>query len=162
MSKLVYLSQGRVTVVDDADYALVMSYCPWYYSNGYALHSSYIGMVNGRPKRRAIRMHWLILPPKDGVEPDHKDGDGLNNQRANLRYATREQQMANRKPWTTRKGKHSRYKGVSKWGRRWRALINVDKKRTHLGMFSTQEEAARAYNEAAKRLLGEYAWLNDV
>jgi hypothetical protein len=95
-----------------------------------------------------------------GMEIDHKDGDGLNNQRSNLRLASKKQNQANRgAPTNNRSG----YKGVSANGRGgWRASIFVDGKTRRVGDYDTPLEAARAYNQAALAAFGEFAKLNEV
>lgn len=103
-------------------------------------------------------MHHEILAVADGLEVDHIDGDGLNNRRSNLREADDVQQGANK-----RNRKHSsRFKGVS-WDqrkKRWRASIRVAYKLKNLGRFAREEDAARAYDEAAITAFGRFARLN--
>jgi hypothetical protein len=100
---------------------------------------------------------------------DHEDGNGLNNQRYNLRPADHGLNNANRRPATTHggKAKTSRYKGVS-WFRpgpgkgreRWRARIRIDGREAALGYFDDEEAAARAYDDAARAAWSEYACPN--
>ena len=88
--------------------------------------------------------------------PDHIDGDGLNNQRSNLRPATAGQNMMNRrKRWRAT----SRFVGVCWYPRRekWLARIYRDGTKHHLGDFSFEVEAALAYDAAAREMFGEYA-----
>lgn len=149
---------GRVALVDDEDYDLVMEYkwfvvevtTPGQRSGPYARTDGYMAI----PGRRHIFMHNLVA---DFPKPDHIDGDGLNNQRSNLRPATASQNMANRRPWG-----RSPYKGVS-WNCRrlmWQATIDYEHKRRFLGYHASQEEAARAYDIAAIEIHGEFARLN--
>ena len=111
--------------------------------------------INGR-LYLASRLAWLYMtgqwPEKD---IDHKDGNTLNNRWSNLREATRSQNLANAK---IRCGGASRFKGVSwhKGGQKWQAKIKCQKF-YYLGLFKTEEEAHSAYQEAAKRLFGEFA-----
>jgi hypothetical protein len=90
---------------------------------------------------------------------DHEDGNGLNNQRANLRPATQSQNLANQRK---RPGLTSQFKGVRWYGKLtpWRASISIGGRRVHLGSFITEEAAARAYDAAALAEWGEYARLN--
>lgn len=78
----------------------------------------------------------------------------------NLRWASRSEQMMNRGKFKRRK--HSKYKGVTQKDSKWRAVINCNKKRIHLGYFSTEKEAATAYNTAALKYHGNYAQLNPI
>ena len=105
-------------------------------------------------------LHRVITPPPDGFEVDHRDRNGLNNMDANLRFASKGQNQANR-----RKGAASRFKGVTldsreSLPRRWVAKIQCDGLPIWLGRHASAEEAARAYDEAAVRLFGEFARTN--
>lgn len=151
---------GRVALVDDEDYELVMQYrwnvhepeprpgrrpkCPYAVTNCYA---------GGR--HATIRMHVLIMGAK-GI--DHIDHDGLNNQRRNLRLATGSQNNQNARP---RLEASSQYKGVCKVGRGlWRAYIDIEGQRRKLPDFASELEAAYAYDTAARELFGEFACPN--
>jgi hypothetical protein len=108
-------------------------------------------------------MHRLILAPPDGMEVDHADRNGLNNRRANLRIATRAQNLQNRGSHT-RSGQPStsEFKGVS-WDKAraaWKANINVHGRQEHLGRYSSEVEAARAYDLRAHEAFGPFAFLN--
>lgn len=121
---------------------------------------AYTIFSKGRKKLTA-RMHQIILPLPKGFEVDHKNCNGLDNRRHNLRAATHSQNCANR----TVGGKNkrlSKYKGVSKKNRKWSAAVQKDGTIYRLGSFTTEQEAARAYNEAAKRLFGEFARVNRI
>lgn len=111
------------------------------------------------PRQVFIKMHREILGVPEGVQVDHRDGNGLNNQRYNLRQATHVQNGGNRRKF---KGQ-SKFKGVRapqtpKNG--WRATIREGDKAVNLGTHETEEEAARAYDRAAKEKWGDYARLN--
>jgi hypothetical protein len=103
-------------------------------------------------------MHRFIMGMSfgDRKKIDHRDGNGLNNQRHNLRPATHAQNMCNyKKPATNTSG----YKGVTwhKQHAKWQAKIRVDGKRLSLGTFGSPEEAYAAYCKAANDLHGEFA-----
>jgi hypothetical protein len=110
---------------------------------------------------RYVMLHRFILDPPPGLEVDHVNRDGLDCRRGNMRLATRSQNSGNS---PSRRGSTSRYKGVS-WhrrDRRWVAEIMFAGRQYHLGRFSLEEEedAALAYDAAARVLFGEFAWLN--
>ena len=94
------------------------------------------------------------------MQVDHIDGNGLNNQRNNLRIVTNQQNGMNQKK--QRRSTTSRYKGVC-WHNKnkgWMAGIKHNRKTIYLGCYETEEEAALAYNTEATRIFGEYAKLN--
>jgi hypothetical protein len=147
----VTLTQGKVSIIDAPDVPLVAgrNWCALRYKGGkwYA----YCKSIGGR-------MHKIISPPPDGMLTDHKDGDGLNNRRENLRHASRSQNAANQSV-TVRS--RTGIKGVQKRSERcWRARIMVDGKELHLGQFDTADEAIVAYNIAARDLFGPFAALS--
>jgi hypothetical protein len=147
-------SAGRVALVDDADYDLVMAY-RWYSHRGNRGGLYAVGATRRPDGRRAwIRMHILIMGRK-GI--DHRNGDGLDNQRSNLRLATGSQNNANQRPT---EGHASRFKGVGRRRQRWRAYIHVQGVFRSLGQFANEEDAARAYDTAALATWGEFAYLN--
>jgi hypothetical protein len=98
-----------------------------------------------------------------GCVVDHIDRDGLNNTRGNLRLATTTENARNKKQRESRKTAGV-YKGVVRENRAlakpWRAKIQVGPRRLHLGRFATAEEAARAYDAAARQLFGSFAATN--
>lgn len=103
-----------------------------------------------------LHLHKLVYGARDDVLVDHENGDGLDCRRSNLRQATQLQNSRNRKNTPTER---SPYKGVHlpKGMKRWQAYIYIEYKRTHLGYFDTAEEAAHAYDDAARRHFGEFA-----
>lgn len=93
---------------------------------------------------------------------DHINHDGLDNRRCNLRPATHAENRRNMLKRTMRSGRPSlsQYKGVAPKRQKWRAQIVVDRKEIYLGVFSSEEEAAHAYDKAARQYHGEFALLN--
>lgn len=153
------LTQGKVALVDEQDYARVAKY-KWRVKKGgggrpYA--ARVVRMPNG--KRRLILLHRFIMHPPAGVQIDHVNGDGLDNRRCNLRYANGSQNQANRHDLATNT---SGFRGVTFHRQRgkWQAQIKVDGKNHYLGLFTSPEAAAAAYDEKAGEYFGEYARLN--
>ena len=161
--KLIIFRKGvkNEVLYDDKDHELISKY-KWFVNNGgYAV--CWNGTENG--KRVLIIMHRLILGVKSKeIHVDHANHNKLDNRRCNIRTCTREQNARNRTGYGT-----SKYLGASmffcerkgkRYGPYYRALIQVDKKSKHLGVFKTEEAAAMAHDEAAKKYYGEFANLN--
>jgi len=151
----IVLSCGAVTWVDDDVYVWASQYS-WHLNgrpgNRYVSRCTKIG-----GKQKIHRLHNEILGV---VGVDHNDCDPLNNLRGNLRPANASQQGQNTRK---RKGCSSRFKGVShhKQNGRWQAEIKPPgQKKIFLGYFDEEQDAARIYDEHAKRLFGEFAKLN--
>lgn len=140
---------GLWAVVDTADLDLVEGRS-WSVSR--SGHTWYV-----RSKRSGGQLHRAILglADDDPRQGDHINGNGLDNRRANLRPASRAQNMANRRPNVSAA---SKYKGVrkSERGSGWAAMLSGG----YLGYFPTEEAAARAYDAAAAERYGQYARLN--
>ena len=155
------LTQGQFAKVSPDDFA-ELSQWKWhaYWNDNtksfYAVRK--LPRVKGQP-RVQVWMHRQILglEYKDGKQGDHKNHDTLDNQRGNIRVATRCQQQANTR---TQKNNRCGIKGVKFESRsgRWVAKIMHERTNHHLGTFDTAEEARTAYCEAAKRLKGEFAY----
>lgn len=151
--KYIKLTKGKRAIVDNEDFERLSS-LNWSFTNGYAAKK-----VKGN---KNLFMHTFIMNcPKD-KKIDHKNGNGLDNRKTNLRICTQAQNIANQKIGTRN---ISGYKGVSyfkagKRLKRWVAKIVVNYRQKHLGYFDNKKEAALAYNEAAKKYFGEYARLN--
>jgi len=112
--------------------------------------------VDGR-KYLVHRLIWLHVHGSLPQRLDHADGDRTNNRIANLRPCSQSQNSANRK--RPRRAGRGRFKGVSwhKKSQQWRAYIVIDGKQRHLGFFSRERDAARAYSRAAKEAFGSFA-----
>jgi hypothetical protein len=148
---------GLVALVDDADHERVSRYTWWPLKTHCGTTYAWT-----RVEGRTTLLHRFILPAEGKV--DHKDGDGLNCQHGNLRPATDQQQMQNR---VKAHGpvKKPKYKGIYSRaqhtrGRAWIARLHKDGKTRYLGAFFTPEEAAMAYDTAAREAYGEYACTN--
>lgn len=106
--------------------------------------------------RKVLSMHRLILGNPKGAQVDHRDTDGLNNVRSNLRLATHAENQQNKTPY---KNNTTGAKGIYWDARveRWRARIAYNSKRKSLGYFATKDEAQKAYADAASQLHGDFA-----
>jgi hypothetical protein len=104
-------------------------------------------------------MHRLIMGEPPAAMIDHRDGDGLNNSRANLRICTPSQNQQNRKHQALNT---SGYRGVTYHKRlaRWQAQLGHDGRKHYLGVFHNPIDAARAYDLKAVEHFGEFANLN--
>ena len=154
MTKTIELTQGKVALVDDEDYERINAY-KWYYCKGYAVRKF------GSPPRKFVYMHRVILDTPDGLETDHVNGDGVDNRKANLRACTRSENQRNLGRTISNT---SGFKGVtkSKGSTKWIASIKHFGQQIYLGRFTTPEAAARAYDEAALKLHGEFARTNEA
>lgn len=149
-------SKGYFTTVSLVDYYKVRD-IKWYVRPDNQVY----GWVNGK----VTRLHRFIMCAPDGIQVDHRDLNRLNNTRGNLRLANHStQQMNTLKRTRLKNNLTSKYKGVSIHSRsgRYRARIFHNKDEISLGMFNTQEEAAREYNKYALKYFGEFAKLNEV
>lgn len=140
-----------IVLLDDEDAALVEGASV---SITKATYSTYVAIVRGRTRRRLAR---AIMNAPDGMVVDHINGNPLDNRRANLRICTVKENNWNRR---RRIGGSSGFKGVVRVGTRWRAIIWPNGKQIYLGSFAEPEEAARAYDRAAREEYGEFACLN--
>lgn len=150
-------SASRPMLVDDWDYEILKNY-QWHESFGYARmrkKRSYVG-----EKTQQILAHRLILWCPKKMETDHINGNRLDNRKENLRIVTRSQNSQNK--GKRKKEYSSKFKGVSliKESSKWYAGIRINKKSLNIGHYNNEVDAARAYDEKAKELFGEYAWLN--
>jgi hypothetical protein len=150
MREVLLVNTDLTAKIDDEDYDLV-SLLEW------RLQGNDGDEQYAWSRRTGLFMHHVVM--LDLRRHDHKDGNGLNNQKSNLRVCTSQQNSANSKkrsaPTT------SRFKGV--WRRpsgTWSAHIRVFGVKHHLGTFQDEIDAAIAYDEAASRAFGEFAQLN--
>jgi len=142
--------------IDTADYPQLKNY-RWYVDKGNRTHYVRGSLLSGEGSR--LKMHQLLSGAK-GV--DHRNCNGLDNSRSNLRRATRAENGRNRRKWARKMS--SQYLGVflNRSRATFYASIRVNKKPIHLGTFTSEIEAAKAYNEAAQFHFGEFARLNEI
>lgn len=141
MVKEIPLTQGKVALVDDEDYEELNKF-KWYTNK---LPCTYYA-AKAKPNRSGTeQMHRIILNAPLHLQVDHIDGNGLNNQKSNLRLVTPRENTQNRHHKMT-----SKYPGVSfkKQSHRWVSQIYINNKKIHLGYYKTEIEAYNAYKEA--------------
>jgi hypothetical protein len=147
--------EARFAIVDVEDYEKLSQYDWHYYETG---NKNYYAVRFKGAK--IVSMHRTVMNEPINLVVDHKDGNGLNNRKENLRVVTRTQNHYNRRK-TIRKTT-SKYKGVHRITDRkaYCAKIRYKGKTISLGYYKDEIEAAKAYDEAAKKYFGEYARLN--
>ncbi len=161
MSKQIPLTQGQVAIVDDSDFEWLSRWkwhtCRRKTPNGKIYYAGrWTSRKLGKPK--LILMHRQILNATPQTLVDHKNSNGLDNQRMNLRECT---SLENARNCQKHKGA-SKYKGVC-WHKhfgKWMVQIRVNRKKIYLGYFKDEVEAAQAYDKKAKELFGSFAKLN--
>lgn len=150
-------SNGNSFIFDHADYDLIKTYT-WSIN-------SHRGQVRTCFKGKSITLHRLIMNASQNQQVDHINRNKLDNRRYNLRFATHQQNQCNKGLMSNNS---TGYKGTcyDKRSNRIMAYINYKKVRTYLGYFPPTEngliEAAKAYNQKAIELFGEYAILNPI
>lgn len=157
-ARWIVLSRGYFALIDSSDYDKVS---PFNWSadttSGSVYAKRYMNMGGG--VLVLTYLHRFIMDAKYGEEVDHKDGNGLDCRRSNLRVCNSQKNNMNRRksPNGT-----SSFKGVS-WDKsrdQWRATIKINRKMQYLGRFTSEVVAAETYDSAAMRLFGEFAVLN--
>jgi hypothetical protein len=156
----IYLGEGEYTIVDP-DIYYKYRHIKWFLTGNKTNYYAACSIKDRQGKTMTKRLHRLIMNAPDGLLVDHRNREGLDNRIANLRMATHSENCCNRRK---RGNSTSRYKGVYCEKRRgqvrWRANIKFNDKRIFLGYYDSQIEAARAYDEAARKYHGEFALLN--
>jgi hypothetical protein len=171
--RLIPITKGYSVKIDNEDFEKVNQY-KWYPvfsgNNIYAATSLYLGGGTKNKKTKGLLMHRLIMDTSTGLQVDHIDRNGLNNQKTNLRNCTHAQNMANR--GKNKNNVASKYKGISyikycSWKDKtylrrkpWVAHMTIKGKFIPLGCYSTPEEAAKAYDKKSIELFGDFAWTN--
>lgn len=161
--KYIELTQNKKAIVDDDDFEYLNQW-KWHIKNNgrkkvyYAVRGVW---DNSRKNNRFIRMHREIMKASTNLQIDHINGNGLDNRKCNLRLCDNAQNH-----WNIKRSKNntSGVRGIDwmKRKRKWRARIHYYGKEIHLGLFITPQEAARAYNQAALKYHGEFAYLNQI
>jgi hypothetical protein len=155
--KEIELFTGELAIIDDEDFERVSQH-KWHRTIGKS------GIVYARRQEISdnkvinISLHGFILSNTTTLEIDHKNRNGLDNRKCNLRLATHQQNS-----WNRGVNGKIQYKGVSAYKNRkstYRAQIRMNDKITYLGCFKTPEAAALAYDKKAYEIQGEFAYLN--
>ncbi len=149
----IHISPDHIAIVDDEDYGLVSEYSWRLFDNkrGHRYAQTTVG-------KDTIRMHRLILGLNKGDQTmvDHKNGNGLDNRRENLRACNGAQNTAN----SRKKASVSGYRGVFQIREKWIARIGINGHTKYLGIYADPWMAARAYDQAALEHFGQFARLN--
>ncbi len=159
--KEIPITKGLVVLVDDEDFERVNQW-KWQADRKHKWSKTlYAKRTYGNgSKKKSISMHHFIMGKN--IQLDHKNGNGLDNQKHNLRPANGTQNNANRPKFT--KTVTSKFKGVclDKRYSKWRSSIRCHGKLTCLGYWKSETDAAIAYNKAAIVIFGEFAKLNEI
>lgn len=162
--KRIPLTRGKVALVDDEDFELINR---WKWRTQAGVNSFYaVREVSRNGRRTNVLMHRVILKCDRATQVDHINHDGLDNRRRNLRKASNTENHWNQIKRSHRNGLPTKsfYKGVvfCLTTNLWRARIQAHGKQNCLGRFDDEKTAAKAYNAAAVRLHGRFAYLNQI
>ncbi len=148
------LIKGHEILIDDADLSIIDG---WVWRLHQIKTNTYVrGYQKGKWKQKHFYMHRVLLNAQEGEDVDHRNGNGLDNRRCNIRTCTRTQNNGN---MHAVRSKTSPYKGVDFYARtkNWRARITKDGKTHSLGYFDDIEAAAKAYRKKSLELYGEFS-----
>ena len=160
--RIIELTQGLRAIVEQEDYERIAKN-KWHaakHQRSYYAQTGTGSAKTGKRRNHLVMMHRYVMGVEDERYVDHRNHNGLDNRRFNLRIATWQENCWNKRKKTT--GSSSQYKGVM-WDKRrskWHAMIGHNGKKIFIGYFDDEEAAARAYDAKAKELYGEYAALN--
>lgn len=152
--KFIPLTKGYEAIVDDDDYEWLMKFnwCAKKSQNGVYARTRI-------SKLKCIEMHTMLMGIRMGYMIDHRNRNGLDNRRENLRYCTNAQNLLNRPP---QRNNTTGFKGVTFFKGGYNAEICVNGTKHYIGRFQDPISAAVAYNEKALELEPEFAWLNQI
>lgn len=151
---MIYTTKSGIEVlIDNEDLTAVERILYWRVSPDGYVHG------NDPENGKDVRLHRLVMGEPKGLEIDHINGNKLDNRRENLRECNRWQNKANTRIISTNT---TGYKGVSWHKDKWQASIRVTGRLLYLGRYETKQEAAMAYNIAAREHFGDFAWLNPL
>lgn len=155
--KKIKLTQNKYALVDDSDFEYLNQF-KWYaHKQKKAFYAIRHSRRDKNGKQKTIRMHSIIMGKYPiGKEVDHIDGNSLNNQRSNLRFATRQQNIRNQKKGCMNT---SGFKGVHKYKHyeKWIANARLNGQKVYLGFFNSPIEAYKTYCKFIKKYYGEFA-----
>jgi len=154
------LSRGKFAIVDPEDYSELIKYKWQAEKNRSIFYARRKWRCRKTGKALSVSMHREIMNAPGNLVVDHINFNGLDNRKANLRIATHRQNVCHRRKLD--KSSRSRHKGAywEKGLKRWRASIQINGKRIYLGIFKEEIQAAKAYDNAAKKYHGDFAALN--
>lgn len=148
---------GQAVLLDESDLPLVHGW-RWYIHN--TKTNFYVrGYPVGKRQNGLFYMHRILMGAQEGQEIDHRNGNGLDNRRSNLRFCTRTQNNANRHAVASRS---SPFKGVhfESYTGKWRAEITKNGVRYRLGRFDSVNDAERAYRCKSQEIFGDFSSAN--
>lgn len=157
--KTIPLSQGHFALVDNTDYRQLSKHKWTLFTRRDRQGNPMTPYAYRKEGRKTVLMHRQILGAGPKQQVDHKNRNGLDNRRKNLRFCTQRENNFNR---GSKRGSSSQYKGVH-WctrSQRWIAKAHVDDKAHHFYQGLDEREAARAYNAGIKNLHGEFGCAN--
>ena len=148
--KIIPLTDGKASIVDDEDYEFLTQW-KWHHNQNRAVRR-----LAAKFGRKVVLMHRIILNAPDDLLVDHIDGNGLNNQKINLRICNKAQNAQNQRIGSRNK---TGVKGAffCLRSKKYQAVIIANRKTHLLGLFDLLEDAKKAYNDAAPIFHGEFA-----